>query len=80
MKKHGFKRVKLEQRIKIKMSLESFLEERGAVIPPLDRSNEDLQSSTHTEDTGHEDATILGEVDNIDGSPANACVDIPALA
>ena len=66
MKKHGFKRVKLEQRIKIKMSLESFLEERGAVIPPLDRSNEDLQSTAHTEDTGHEDATILGGVDNID--------------
>ena len=62
------KRAKVQ---KIDKSLSGLVFEKGGIIPPLLRDNEQLQSTAHTEDTGHQDAAPKTESD--------ACVDITAL-
>ena len=59
-----FKRIKRDT--VLNKTLDSLLVDRKALIPPLARDNEPLQSTAHTENTGHEDATPLRE-DEFDG-------------
>lgn len=73
----SFKRTKLETRLN--KTLDSLLVERKALIPPLTRDNEPLQSTSHAEDTGHEDAAPLGEEELDCGQIGIRRVDIPAL-
>ena len=80
----SFKRIKLDTGLN--KTLDSLLVERKALIPPLARDNEPLQSTSHTEDTGHEDAAPLGEEELDESNRGHSAgqigirrVDIPAL-